>query len=253
MRLPWLPTALVAVAVVLWAALKTYALNPVPGDEHLYFNMAILVNKGLIPYRDFYFTHPPLHLYLAVLPFRLFGYSLVLGKLLPEIALLVGGLVVYAIGRRALGAMDGALACALFLLAYDPLRISSHFTGGTESFAFAMVGLWLAYAGWPVLGGIAFGLGALVAVYVAPGAAAVALLCWLRSWRQAVRFAVAAAAVVLAGNLIFYGLAGNEYVYQVYGSQFEKGPEGSLVGYQLYNRLGFILYENALLTAGAVA
>ena len=249
----WWPFVLVGAATALFVVLKLYAINVVIGDEHLYFNMAVLVNKGLIPHRDFFYTHPPLHLYLAVWAFKLFGYSLALGKALTSGALLVGGLLIFAVGRRALGAAEGAVACAIFLLSFDPLRISSHFTGGNETFAFAMIGLWLAHLDRPLLAGIAFGLGALVAIYIVPGAAAVALMLAWRSRRAAIRFLVAAAAVALCGNLLLYAYAGWDFIYQVYLTQFQKGKEGSLVEYTLYNRLGYIMYENRMLTAGAVA
>jgi hypothetical protein len=250
----WLPSAIVAAATLLFVILKLYSLNVVVvGDEHLYFNMAVLVNKGLVPHRDFFYTHPPLHLYLAVLAFKLFGYSLALGKAVTNGAALIGGLMLFAVGRRMLGAAEAAVACAIFLLSFDPLRISSHFTGGNETFAFAMVGLWLAYLDRPWLAGVAFGLGALVAVYIVPGAAAVALMLWWRSRGAAVRFVAAAVAVALCGNLLMYAVAGWDFVYQVYLTQLHKGKEGTLVGYTLYHRLGFIMYENRLLTAGAVA
>jgi hypothetical protein len=252
--LRWLPYVTVGGAALAYVTLKLYAIHAVTiGDEHLYFNMAVRVNQGLVPHRDFFYTHPPLHLYLAVVAFRLFGYSLALGKMMPAAAMLIGGLMIFAIGRRALGAAEGALASALFLLSFDPLRIGSHFTGGSETFAFVMVGAWLAYRGDAVLAGIAFGLAALIAAYAAPGAAAVALLLWWRSRRAAVRFALAAAAVALAGNGVLYAVAGWDFIYQVYLSQFQKGKEGSLLHYTLYHRLGFILYENQLMTAGAVA
>lgn len=198
----------------------------------------------------FFFTHPPLHLYPAALVFQLFGYSLAVGKLLPTLSMLIGGLLVCVLGWRTLGVAEGALACALFLLSFDPLRISTHFTGGNLSFALAMTGLWLAYRDHPMLAGGVFGLAALVAVYVLPGAAAAGLLLWARSRSRLLSFVGAAAAVTLGGNVLFYVLAGWDYVYQVFLSQFEKGPEGSLIGYKLYHRLGFILYENRLLTAG---
>jgi hypothetical protein len=249
----WLPLVLLGGATALFVVLKLYSVNVVVGDEHLYFNMAVLVNKGLVPHRDFFYTHPPLHLYLAVVAFKLFGYSLALGKALTNGAMLIGALLVFTLGRRTLGAAEGAVACALLLLSYDPLRIASHFTGGNETFAFAMVGLWLAYLDRPLLAGVVFGLGALVAVYIAPGVAAVALLLWWRSRGAAVRFVVAAAVVALCGNLLLYAVAGWDFVYQVYLTQFQKGKEGSLVEYTLYHRLGSIMYENRMLTAGAVA
>src|SRR5262249_27389352 len=248
-----LAAATVVAASAHFVVLKLYSLHAVPGDEHLYFNMAVLVNQGLLPYRDFFYTHPPLHLYIAVGAFRLFGYSLVLGKLLPNLAMLVAGLLVFDLGRRTLGAIEGAVAYAIFLLAFDPLRISSHFTGANESFVFAIAGLWLAYVDRPTLAGIAFGLGVLVAVYVLPGVLAVAMVLWWRSRQRMVRFVAVAAAVTLAGNLLFYLLAGWGFGYQGYITQFLKGREGDLVGYTLLDRLGFILYENRLLTAGAPA
>ena len=249
----WVPFVVAAAAALLFVVLKLYSVNVVDGDEHLYFNMAVLVNKGLIPHRDFFYTHPPLHLYLAVLAFKPFGYSLALGKALTNGALFIGGLCLFAIGRRTLGAAEAAVACAIFLLSYDPLRIASHFTGANETFAFAMIGLWLAYLDRPLLAGVVFGLGALVAVYIAPGAAAVALMLWWRSRGAAVRFVVAAVLVALCGNLLLYATAGWDFIYQVYLTQFQKGKEGSLVGYTLYHRLGFIMYENRMLTAGVVA
>jgi hypothetical protein len=48
-------------------------------------------------------------------------------------------------------------------------------------------------------------------------------------------------------------MAGWDFVYQVYLTQMQKGKEGNLLGYTLYHRLGFIMYENRMLTAGAVA
>jgi hypothetical protein len=76
---------------------------------------------------------------------------------------------------------------------------------------------------------------------------------WWRSRGTAVRFVAAAVAVALCGNLIMYAMAGWDFVYQVYLTQMQKGKEGDLLGYTLYHRLGFIMYENRILTAGAVA
>jgi hypothetical protein len=248
----WAAVALVATATLLFAVLKLYSFNFVIGDEHVYFNMAVLVNQGLLPYRDFFYTHPPLHLYEAVLAFRLFGYSLALGKLLPNLAMAIAGMLIFAIGRRALGPAEGALGCAIFLLSFDPLRISSHFTGSNLTFVLAMAGWWLAYCDLPIAAGVAFGLGTLVAVYILPGAAVAAVMLWWRSRGRMIRFVATAAAIAGAGNLLFYASAGWSYIYQVYVTQSLKGPEGSLVGYSLADRLGFILYENRLLTAGVV-
>ena len=59
--------------------------------------------------------------------------------------------------------------------------------------------------------------------------------------------------VALCGNLLVYAVAGWDFIYQVYVTQFQKGKEGNLIEYTLYHRLGFIMYENRMLTAGALA
>jgi hypothetical protein len=243
----------VAASSLLFLVLKLYALRFTVGDEHLYFEMALMVNRGLLPYRDFYFTHPWLHVYVASAVFWALGYSLVVGKLIPTVAFLLGALAAWRLGARLRGEAEAALGFVLLVLSFDPLRISSHFTGVNLTFALAMLGWWLAWEGRAAWSGVAFGAGSLVAVYILPGAGAAALLLLLTSRRHALVMAGVTALVFLLGNGLFWALAGWPYIHQVYVTQFLKGPEGSLVGYRLFHRLGFILYENRALTSGVVA
>ncbi|HUT58524.1 MAG TPA: hypothetical protein VNA25_11825, partial [Phycisphaerae bacterium] len=53
-----LPAAL----LLAFLALKAYGLQPAVGDENIYFYMSTRVADGLVPWRDFFFAHPPLHL-----------------------------------------------------------------------------------------------------------------------------------------------------------------------------------------------
>src|SRR5512138_356921 len=113
--------AAIAMGVVLVAflLLKLYSLNFVSGDEHMYFYMGVLVSRGQWPYRDFFFSHPPLQLYLVAPLFKVFGYSLGLAKLVPSVAAMVSGLHVYLIGKRLAGRLEGVLGACLFLFTYD--------------------------------------------------------------------------------------------------------------------------------------
>src|SRR3989344_2095849 len=46
-----------------------------PGDENVYFYMAKSVSEGQIPYHDFFYVHPPLHIYLLAVLIKLFGVN----------------------------------------------------------------------------------------------------------------------------------------------------------------------------------
>src|SRR5262245_29142492 len=61
------PAAAFGAVVLLYALLKTYQLTLGNSDENIYFYMALrTVTDGLLPYRDYFFAHPPLHLGLGV-------------------------------------------------------------------------------------------------------------------------------------------------------------------------------------------
>jgi hypothetical protein len=121
---------------LLYTLLKLYSLNFVNGDEHMYFYMSLLVSKGKWPYRDFFFSHPPLQLYIMGALYKAFGYSLALSKAVPSVAAMVSGVHVYLIGKRLVGRLEGVLGTALFLFTFDVLRGSSHFTGANCALAF---------------------------------------------------------------------------------------------------------------------
>lgn len=178
--------------------LKLCSLNFVSGDEHMYFTMSLLVARGEWPYRDFFFSHPPLQLYLVAPLYLLFGHSLGLSKLVPSLAGVLSGVHVYLIGKRLAGRLEGVLGALLFLFTYDVLRGSSHFTGANCALALGMVATYQAIAGRQVVAGILFALGTFTGVYIAPLALMLVVLLALRSWREALRLVLTFAIACLA-------------------------------------------------------
>ena len=134
-----LSLAVLLAVLLFYALLKLYSLNFVNGDEHMYFYMSLLVSKGKWPYRDFFFSHPPLQLYIVGGLYKIFGYSLALSKSVPSVAALVSGVHVFLLGKRLVGRLEGVLATALFLFSFDVLRGSSHFTGANCALAVGLV------------------------------------------------------------------------------------------------------------------
>jgi hypothetical protein len=206
-----------------FAVLKAYSLNFVMGDEHMYFYMSLLVSRGKWPYRDFFFSHPPLQLYLMGGLYKLLGYSLALSKAVPSIAAMVSGLHVYLIGKRLVGRWEGVLATVLFLFTFDVLRGSSHFTGANCALAFGLAATYQALAWRPILAGALFAIGTFIGVYIAPLALMLAVLLAFRSWKESLRLLIAFAAASGFVCAIFVGVAGFHPVwYQIFGYNLNK-------------------------------
>ena len=142
----WAAGTLLIVAIFL--LFKMFSLNYYAGDEHIYIYQGGLVAKGLVPYADFSEAHPPLQLLLVAVLFKLFGYHFLLARLLPVGWTLAGGLVLAFGVRRELGTVASLAATALYLLAYDVLRASSHFTGVEMTVAFLLAMFFSHRRGW---------------------------------------------------------------------------------------------------------
>ena len=77
----WIPFLIVALVFII---IEAKGLTQVgPGDENVYFYMAKAVSEGQMPYRDFFYAHPPLHIFALATLIKIFGVnfpSLMLGS-----------------------------------------------------------------------------------------------------------------------------------------------------------------------------
>ncbi len=114
-------------------ALRAYPLvaravwdSPVDYDEGVYFTAAALWNRGVVPYRDFFFVHPP-------------GLLIFVRGLIASCATLAGGMLVAKAAAVVLGALNlglvawlarsvsglGAAALAVGLYAFHPQAVDA--------------------------------------------------------------------------------------------------------------------------------
>jgi len=218
-----LSVAALVTVLLSFTVLKLYSLNFVNGDEHMYFTMSLLVAKGKWPYRDFFFSHPPLQLYIAGALFKLLGYSLALAKAIPSLAALLSGVHVFLIGKRLVGWSEAVLGTALFLFTFDVLRGSSHFTGANCALAFGLAAAYQVLNGRAILAGVLFAVATFVGVYMAPLALMLAVLIAFRSWRESLRLLASYAAVCLLICVVFASMAGTHaFWYQIFSYNLNK-------------------------------
>ena len=120
---------------------KLQTLGPTASDENVYFYQAWMVSQGHIPYRDFFFAHPPLHLALPALTFKVFGFSLVLAKSLAPLLSLGAGLCLWLTLKIGNKPWVGLLGLFLFLFATATLKASTNLTGVNTTLFFFLAGM----------------------------------------------------------------------------------------------------------------
>jgi len=163
-----IPLVLETITVVLvlfsFVTLKSIGIHPSGTDENIYFYMAKRFSEGALPYRDFFFAHPPMHLVVPALLFKLFGFSLVLAKCIPPLCQLLGGLFLFLALRRVHLAV-AVLALLFHLTAYQTLMGSTDMNGENILTMFMMIAFYFAMRGKPLITGIFCGLALTTALY----------------------------------------------------------------------------------------
>lgn len=231
--------------VLVFGLLKLYVQPPSVGDEGIYLYLASRMAEGALPYSDFFHAHPPLHLPpLALLFFLNGGYESWVGALLPAAAAAGTGLLLYRAASR-LGALEGLLACGVYLFCFDVLRMSSHVLGGNLAALWLAAGFERLARGRDIQAAIAVALGVLTLLSVAPAGAGLFLALLLADRARALRFGVALAAIVLVANLLCLAAFGRPFLEQVYLYHLGKPPV-VVEGESLYA----VAYYNTWLVAG---
>lgn len=241
----WGPWAVCLAAVVfVYLVLKMFAIQPFAGDEHIYTYQAKLVSEGVTPYSEFAMAHPPLQSLITAVVLKVAGYHFTLARLLPIVWCLVAGLILAVLVRRELGTVASIAALALFLLAYEPLRASSHATGVNMTLA-VLLGAFLAYR----KGAIPLTAGLCVAavftrLYAAPGVLALTVWALVADRRQGLRLiawgaGLGAAAFVATGIWAGFG----DMIHNLVRYHAQKTP---MKPEALSNMKATVLFHNAV-------
>jgi hypothetical protein len=248
-RVTW---ALVAIVALLFLALKAFSLHWELGDENIYFYMAwTTAHHGALPYRDYFFAHPPLHLAPGVALFALGGFNLVTARLIPIAAQLVAALFLALSARRHLGRTAAVVSVLLYLGAFDLLRASSHWTGINLSTMWMVIGLWALLGQRHRLAGVALALGVCTGTYVLPAAMMAAAIAALTARRAALRYLAAFLVPWAAVQLGCLVIGGKAYLASVYLYHVEKPDAPGAAANMMIRVFGdnFALFWAAVLAA----
>lgn len=246
---------LFAVAVALLLLLRTYALHFVRADEHVYNYMSLLVLEGRWPYRDFFLSHPPAHVYLMAAVFAVTGYSLALSKWVATLAAAIAAGFVLGIGKRLFGKPEGLCAALLVLITPQVLDGSADVTGANVTMVLLTGGAYFALRARHRLAGGLLALASLSGLYAVPLALMLAVLSWFRSRRAALELAGAYAVILVLLSLPFVIVAGERFVYQVVTYNLLKQPHRTswleaFSTFFFFNHLPMLGFVSALALSG---
>ena len=214
--------------------LKSIGIRPSRTDENIYFYMAHSLIHGQIPYKDFFFAHPPGHL-LFIAPFFVFGFNLVVAKLIPVLITVITGLFIYLTFRRSGYKMAGIVVTFLFLYAYQVLMGSTNLNGENLTVMFLAASVYFAGRGNFVTSGGASGLALSCGLYSLAGVIAMGSAVYsLGKARRLGRLPAGSfwLGVITVVAIVFGGawfIAGNGFIDGVFKYHMLKPPKSGRV------------------------
>ncbi len=220
----WAAAILIAATFVI---LELQAVGYTVTDENIYYYQAMLVAQGKMPYKEFFFAHPPFHILIPALLFRVFGFHLLLAKAISITAGLGAGIMVLLTGKRLGGRLVGLAAAIVYLFSFAVLNASINMTGMNLTVFFLMTGIYLVISGRPGLGGLAVGAAMSTGFYSAAAGAALLVAAFLRSLEFGLRFTAGLFAMWGGVNLVFWALSGSAFldgVYRYHGKKLPQDP-----------------------------
>lgn len=194
-------------------------------DENTYFYMGKLVSEGFLPYKDFFFAHPPLKLIPPAIIFYFFGFNFFILKLIPVIATNITAVFIFSIGRRALGNLYGIFATSLFLFSFSGLYYTSYFMGTNLTTTFAIIALYLYSKGNNFSSGALLGLALLTGLYSICSLIAIGFYIMLINRRAFGNFISGFLLIFISLNILLILFFHERYYIPVYIYHFLKAPD----------------------------
>lgn len=236
------------ILLVLFLLIESNGLkNPQPGDEDVYFYMAKLAAEGKIPYRDFFYAHPPLHLFMTLPVIKLSGFNIVFLKLMPLAAAIITALLVFLIARKIFGDIEAVAALLLFLFSYSTLFNSVFAFGISEAAMFMAFGLYFYYARKDnLLAGIFFGIAGITRLLILIPFFTLILIVFFKNKNEFKKMIAGFFIVFGIINLILVLFFGQNYINPVYKYHLLKSYEQNNINeYTNVIKLNWILFLSA--------
>ena len=224
--------------------------TPQPGDENVYYYMGKLITEGKTPYKDFFFAHPPLHIYLIALIYKLVGFKIIVLKLIPLVSTLISSKFIFSIAKNKFGYYEAVVSSFLFLFSYS-VMFNSVFSFGIDVAAmFLVIGVYfLLNMDNHLLAGTFFGLAGITRLLSLVPVFILFAVILLRNRKSFFKLSAAFFIILLLANASLLYLFGNEYATSVYKFHLLKsfGGKENFREYLGIIKLNWFLFSSSLL------
>ena len=227
-----------------YGLLKLVGLHPSGTDDNIYFYGASRMTQGLMPYRDFFFAHPPVHLLIPAAVFSITGFSIGIAKAIPAIAQGLAGLFMYLTVRKASKPLS-LIVLLLHLTAYEVLMGSTDMCGENIMTAFLIASLFAASRGYFMLSGVLAALGLGTGLYALAAVLALAAGAFSASRKALARYGIGFAATLVTIITVFAAIGGHDFWEGVILYHLSKPLKGS-------DRISLFASANPFAMAGAL-
>jgi hypothetical protein len=158
--------------------LKKANLSFSTGDQGVYFYAGYLWSQGVIPYRDFFISHPPIQLLVPTLTILLTGVHLSILQLLPAFFGALSGVIILLLAWKPLGSLRAILASGLFLLSYGTLLSTLYYTGQNLTLLLLLLAILLFLKRFKFSSGLVLGIAQSVGIHILFPFIALSILQW---------------------------------------------------------------------------
>lgn len=205
--------------------LKLVGFHPSGTDENIYYYMAARMADGAIPYRDFFFSHPPVHLLVPTTVFGVLGFSVGVANAIPVVAQALAGLFLYLTIRPSSKVL-AFVVLVLHFTTYQVLMGSTDMNGENLMTAFLMAALFAAVRGRFFASGLLAGLALGCGLYGLAGVLALAIAAAFHTKKSVARYSLGFAAGFGGVMIPFVILGGSGFVEGVFSYHMAKPVKG---------------------------
>lgn len=154
-------------------------------DANMYWYLGKLVSEGQVPYRDFRIGHPPLMFFISAFFFKIFGASLMVGRLVPALSGVGILLLTYLLGEKAKKGLGNLAAAFLFLSPHFQMLTNS-MIGASLNLVFLLASLYMLVEKRDALAGVFFVLAGLARYSAFPMFLVIlGYVAWKKRWKFA--------------------------------------------------------------------
>ena len=208
--------------IILFLIIISLGINKtVPGDDYTYFYMAKLMTEGKLFYKDFFFSHPPLHLTIISLVYKIFGFNIIALRSIGVLSQLIAVFFLFKLAKKQFGNLAVLICCFVYLNSYLLLLMSTYVYGINITTMFVVIGLYILQEKKYLLSGLFFGLAGITGLYSLIIPFAIIIL-MLKNRRNLVKFLIGFSIIFILVNLMFILTFGKNYITSVYTYHFLK-------------------------------